>query len=121
MKKKILAFLLCIVMLASSVLAFSGCGKDKAPDAFVIMTDALDGLFNPFFSTSGADSTIVSMTQIGMLTSVYENGVNSVGYGENEAVVTKDYMSSYDASKDETTYTFVIKNGIKYSDGHLLQ
>jgi len=90
MKKKILALLLCILMLASSVLTFSGCGKEKKPDAFVIMSEALDGLFNPFFSTSGADSTIVSMTQIGMLTSVYENGSIGVGFGENEAVVTKD-------------------------------
>ena len=120
MKKKILALLLCILMLASSVLTFSGCGKEKKPDAFVIMSEALDGLFNPFFSTSGADSTIVSMTQIGMLTSVYENGSIGVGFGENEAVVTKDYESTYNASKDETTYTFVIKNGIKYSDGHPL-
>ena len=120
MKKKIIALLLCIVMLSGSVLSFSGCGKEKAPDAFVIMSDALDGLFNPVFATSGADSAIVSLTQIGMLTSVYENGSIAVGFGENEAVVTKDYESNYNASKNETTYTFVIKNGIKYSDGHPL-
>ena len=97
-------------------------GNDIPVDkgAFVIMSEELDGLFNPFYSTSGADSTIVSMTQIGMLTSKYENGEVKVAYGENEAVVTKDYVSAYDKETDTTTYTFVLKNGIKYSDGHPL-
>ena len=89
-------------------------------DALVIMSEELDGLFNPFYSTTGADSTIVSMTQIGMLTSKYVNGEVQVAFGENEAVVTKDYMSVYNDVNDTTTYTFVIKNGIKYSDGHPL-
>ncbi len=119
MKKKIIALILCLAMCAGMALVFTGCGDEK-PDAFVIMSDELDGLFNPFFSTSAADGSIVGMTQIGMLTSKYENGEISVGYGEDESVVTKDYKSEYDQVKDETTYTFVIKNGIKYSDGHPL-
>jgi len=89
-------------------------------DALVIMSEELDGLFNPYYSTTGADSTIVSMTQIGMLTSKYVNGDVQVAFGENESVVTKDYMSVYNENDDTTTYTFVIKNGIKYSDGHPL-
>ncbi|MBO5261904.1 MAG: hypothetical protein J6B45_02545 [Clostridia bacterium] len=88
--------------------------------AFVIMSEELDGLFNPFYSTTGADSTIVSMTQIGMLTSKYVNGDIQVAFGENEAVVTKDFQSVYDEDTDTTKYTFVLKNGIKYSDGHPL-
>ena len=88
--------------------------------AFVIMSEELDGLFNPFYSTTGADSTIVSMTQIGMLTSKYVNGDVQVAFGENEAVVTKDFQSVYDENTDTTKYTFVLKNGIKYSDGHPL-
>ncbi len=119
--KKILAFILCVAMCASMALIFTGCGDDESkPDAFVIMSEELDGLFNPFFSTSAADGTIVGMTQIGMLTSKYVNNEVVVGFGEDEAVVTKDFEQKYDSAKDETTYTFVIKNGIKYSDGQPL-
>ncbi len=122
MKKKIISLLLCVFMCMSTLIAFTGCGKDEQtnkPDAFVIMTEQLDGLFNPFFSTSAPDGTIVSMTQIGMLGSKYENGEVKVAYGDNEAVVVKDY-DIVENSNDTTTYTFVLKNGIKFSDGHPL-
>ena len=116
MKKRILAMILCIAMCASML---AGCGGSGGADAFVIMTEQLDGLFNPFFYTAAADGTIVSMTQIGMLGSKYVNGEVEVAYGENEAVVTKDY-DIVENSNGTTTYTFVLKNGIKFSDGHPL-
>ncbi len=121
MRTKILSMILCIAMLAGVTTCFAGCGGSKnQKDALVIMTEQLDGLFNPFYATSGADSTIVGMTQIGMLTSKYVNGAIEVGYGDNEAVVVKDYKQEYNADKDETVYTFVLKNGIQYSDGEPL-
>ena len=125
MKKRILALVLCILMLLGTLALFSGCGcrrdKDEKPDAFVIMSEDFDGVFNPYFSTTGADSTIVSMTQIGMLSSKYVNGSVEVAYGEDQATVTKDFeISDYNKSKDETVYTFVLKNGIKFSDGQPL-
>ena len=132
MKKRILSLILCIAMCMGVLGAFVGCGDNENPtpgadsslpsnkDALVIMSEELDGLFNPFYSTSGADSTIVSMTQIGMLTSKYVDGKVQVAYGDNEAVVAKDYMSKHDPATDTTTYTFVLKNGIKYSDGQPL-
>ena len=128
MNKRIISLILCITMLFSVLCVLSGC-KDKTGDgtqgggagngaaAFVIATENLDGLFNPFFSTSAADGTIVSMTQIGMLTSGYKNGEVVEAYGENEPVVTLDLDKHYDKNRDQTTYTFVIKNGIKFSDG----
>ena len=125
--KKIISLILCITMLLGITSVLSGCQSGN--QAFVIMTDNLDGLFNPFFSTSGSDSTIVSMTQIGMLTSGFdENGDATVAYGPGEAVVTLDYASKYDSTAQSenpdkqglTTYTFVIKNGIKFSDGQPL-
>ena len=125
--KRIISLILCVVMLISITSVLSGCGGGNR--AFVIMTDNLDGLFNPFFSTSASDGTIVSMTQIGMLTSgIDENNNATVAFGPGEAVVTLDYASRYDENaqsensgkKGVTTYTFVIKNGIKYSDGHPL-
>ncbi len=123
MKKRILCLILMLTLCVGTVGIFSACGNDKEskPDSLVIMTDVLDGLFNPFFSTSAADGTIVSMTQIGMLTSkVNANGDVEVAYGDDEAVVTKDYMQGPGENEGETTYTFVLKNGIKYSDGHPL-
>ncbi|MBQ2981774.1 MAG: hypothetical protein IJD58_06570 [Lachnospiraceae bacterium] len=114
MKKKIISLILCLAMCVGTMSAFTGC-KDKKADAFVVMTDQLDGLFNPFFSTSASDGTIVSMTQIGMLGSNYVNGEVEVAYGDDEAVVVKDYDIKEES--DTTTYTFVLKNGIKFSDG----
>ena len=118
MKKKILSLILCVAMLTGMAASFTGC-QGSGADAFVIMTEQLDGLFNPFFYTSAPDGTIVGMTQIGMLGSTYKNGTVEVAYGENEAVVTKDY-EIVENDDDTTTYNFVIKNGIKFSDGEPL-
>ncbi len=119
MKKRILSLFLCLVLCMGMASAFTGCGGGSKKDAFVIMTEQLDGLFNPFFYTSAPDGTIVSMTQIGMLGSEYVNGEVEVSYGDDEAVVVKDY-DIVENSDDTTTYTFVLKNGIKFSDGHPL-
>ena len=143
MKKRILSLILCIAMCMGVVGIFASCGDSSGEgtgdpatnpsgtgnpipankDALVIMSEELDGLFNPFYSTTGADSTIVSMTQIGMLSSKYADNDVQVAYGDNEAVVTKDFAISEVKENNvvkSTTYTFVLKNGIKYSDGHPL-
>ncbi|MBQ8879901.1 MAG: hypothetical protein IJY69_03555 [Clostridia bacterium] len=134
MKNRIVSLLLCIVMLSASLLTLASCGGggndggggsgggggSQRPDAFVIMTESLDGLFNPFYSTTANDATIVAMTQIGMLTTGLAADGKTVipAYGDGEAVVVKDYKEE---RKDDTTvYTFIIKNGIKFSDGHAL-
>ena len=122
MKKQIISTLLCIAMCLTMILPLTGCASgNSGTDAFVIMTETLDGLFNPFFSTSANDGTIVSMTQIGMLSSkLNDEGEVDVAFGENEATVTLDFEQSELNEAGETVYTFVIKNGIKYSDGHPL-
>ena len=119
MSKKILSVVLAVLMCLSTVAVFASCGGGKGgrPDALVIMTEELDGLFNPFFSTTAADGTIVSMTQIGMLGTDYVNGEVIVACGDEHAVVVKDYDVVYDSAADNTVYTFVIKNGITFSDG----
>ncbi|MBQ4600587.1 MAG: hypothetical protein IJB17_03030 [Oscillospiraceae bacterium] len=119
MKKRLICLLLCIALCFGMAATFSGCGGGSSADAFVIMTEQLDGLFNPFFSTSAPDGTIVSMTQIGMLSSRYVNEKVEVAYGDNEAVVVKDYQIQAN-DDDTTTYTFVLKNGILFADGHPL-
>ena len=123
MAKRMIALLLCLCVCASMATVLTGCGEDSKggkPDAFVIMTEQLDGLFNPFFYTSANDGTIVSMTQISMLGADYKDGEVQVAYGDNEAVVVLDYDEKHDAASNKTVYTFVLKNGIKFSDGHPL-
>ena len=123
-KKKLIAIISAILAVAILIPVILLIPKEKpeaqAPDAFVIMTEQLDGLFNPFFATSGNDSTIVAMTQIGMLTTGYANGDVTVAYGDNEAVVVKDMSIVRNEDNDTTVYTFVIKNGIQFSDGQPL-
>ncbi len=119
MKKRVLSLILCIAMCMGTVSLIAGCSSSGSADALVIMTEQPDGLFNPFFSTAAADGTIVAMTQIGMLSSKYVNGEVEVAYGENEAVVVKDY-DIVENDDDTTTYTFVLKNGIKFADGEPL-
>ena len=121
MKKRILSLVLCLCLCVSMMSVLTACKKKGAekPDAFVIMTDLLDGLFNPFYYTSANDGTIVSMTQISMIGAKYVNGEIQVAYGENEAVVAKDY--DIVVNDDGTvSYYFVLKNGIKFSDGQPL-
>ncbi len=118
MKKRIISLLLCVAICAGMLSSLTGCGAGGA-DALVIMTEQLDGLFNPFFYTAAADGTIVAMTQIGMLGSKYVDGEVQVAYGEDEAVVTKDY-DIVENDDDTVTYNFVLKNGIKFSDGQPL-
>ena len=118
MAKRLIAMLLCICICVGMVSMMTGCKKKV--DAFVIMTEQLDGLFNPFFYTSANDGNIVAMTQISMLGADYEGGEVKVAYGENQAVVVLNYDEKHDAASNTTVYTFVLKNGIKFSDGQPL-
>jgi len=76
-----------------------------------------DRLFNPFFSTSAMDSTIIGMTQVSMLTSTKDGEPKC---GDDEPVVVKDYKIKEADDKSYTDYSFIIKNGIKFSDGEPL-
>ena len=110
-------------MLLSSFTAFISCDStgtviDNETTRLVLSTSELDGVFNPFFATNENDKTIVSMTQIGMF-AIDENGKSVCG--EDEACVVLDYeaVTEKDAAGNitYTTYYFVIKNGLKFSDG----
>ncbi len=98
---------------------------DTETRPIVFSTESLDGNFNPFFSTSLTDSEMVGMTQISML------GTDELGNptcGMDEPVAVRSYtktmrladgttetLNSSDAAY--TDYAFVIKNGLKFSDG----
>jgi ABC-type transport system substrate-binding protein len=55
-----------------------------------------------------------------MLTTGYQNGEVTVACGDGEAVAVKDYSIVHDDASNTTKYTFVLKNNIKFSDGHPL-
>ena len=118
--KRALALFLAVLTCMSTIVLLAGCsgnGGSSKPDALVLMSESLDGIFNPFYSTTGPDSTIVGMTQISMLTYGYADGKVSPSFGDSEAVVVKDMLQTYDSEKDQTVYTFILKNGITFSDG----
>ncbi len=122
------------VLIFMFALVFISCGDDQSDDdgkdktvyydnevdKLIFSTQEVDKVFNPFFSTSAMDSNVVGMTQIGMLSN---NSKGEVSYGDNEATVTKDLQIITEGEKDVdqiTTYYFVIKNNIQFSNGSYL-
>lgn len=121
--KRVLAILLVISTLVGLL---AGCKKDEQGEGVIIdnentrlvlSTAELDGVFNPFYSSSAADGSIIGMTQISMLSS---DKYGKVAYGENEPCVVLDYdtteITGADGEKD-TVYRFVLKNNLKFSNG----
>ena len=111
---------LCGVLSFSVLLPLTGCNKGAKRDSVVIMTEELSGLFNPFYATSGADMDVVGMTQIGMLST--DRKGNPVA-GDDQPTVVKAFdqkIIGEGTPSAKTEYTFVIKNGLKFSDGHPL-
>ena len=89
---------------------------DNENDPIVFSSQEVDKVFNPFFSTSAADGSVVGMTQIGMLGNDKDGEPT---YGDDEAVVTKvlDIVSQGSGEDLTTTYYFVLKNNVKFSNG----
>ena len=98
----------------------------------VLATDVLDGVFNPFFYTSGSDGEIVGQTQIGMLSSDDKGALiadwNEPCVAHEFSVVTTGTRADINASavgdaqyaNFYTDYYFALKDDIKFSDGVLL-
>lgn len=130
MKSKKLIIGIATVAVCSTML-FGGCTNDGISNEttpLTISSEALDGVFNPFFYTSGADGEIVGQTQIGMLTTDKDGNVVS---GEDYACVAAAHSFETVGSEDSynstgsyddyyTDYWFAIKKGVKYSDGEEL-
>ncbi|MDE6302048.1 MAG: hypothetical protein K2M36_00460 [Clostridia bacterium] len=120
--KKIIAFLAVVLVACTLCTALVACNHKPDPETrpFSISISTPDGVFNPFFSTSAYDSEVIGMTQIGMM-STDKNGV--IICGEGEPSVAKDYnvieseKLGADGNPETTTYEFLIKKGIKWSDG----
>lgn len=116
MKRKMFSRLLCMLLcLVLAIPTFVGCTPGNTKDSIVIMAEEFSGLFNPFYATSGSDMEVVGMTQISMLST---DASGAPAAGEEHPTVVLDFNEGvYDADADETVYTFVIKNGLKFSDG----
>ena len=131
--KKLVAIILAVVLFFGAVATLiavlvggsnnngGGVVIDNETTRLVLSTAELDGVFNPFYSSSASDGSVVGMTQIGMLSSDKDG---KVAYGKDEACVVLDYQAittnNEDGTPKETTYYFVLKNDLKFSDGSAL-
>lgn len=113
----------CIALLGViSIATLASCGGNSSYNneetPLILSSDAFDGVFNPFYSTSGSDSNAISLTQLGMLTND-KNG--NIVCGDDEATVVLEYQEVIEGTtKDvdlKTIYKFVLKNNVKFSDG----
>ncbi|MDE5789473.1 MAG: hypothetical protein K2H78_03535 [Clostridia bacterium] len=136
--KKLFKGLICAGLCGVLAVGASGCSasehRDPETAPLKLAIGAVDQKFNPLFYTSQNDGVIANLTQASMLT-VDSNGV--LAYGEDYPTVTLDYKETYYSSSDielgtsdgkggkingtsdgaaYTTYEFLIKNGIKFSD-----
>ena len=101
--------------------ALAACAPDEGShgagtDTLIVMTEELNGLYNPFYSSAGTDMDVVGQTQMSMLST---DSSGHVAYGETEPTVVLDYQMKSEKSGTQTysDYYFVIKNGLKFSDG----
>ena len=128
--KKIAIISTAVILVAvATILIITLVGKDKDKgiyfdnenDALVFSTLEVDKVFSPFFSTSATDSNVVGLTQIGMLGNDKDG---NVVYGDDEGVVTKDLqIITNDGTPNvdqTTTYYFVLKNNVRFSNGSYL-
>lgn len=80
----------------------------------VISSLTIDGLFSPFFYTSGTDGTIVDYTQVGMLT--VDSGGAPIA-GVDQPCVAYSFDQAVTEDQSESIYTLTLKKGLTFSDG----
>lgn len=116
--------------------------RDSETDPLRLAIGAVDEKFNPMFYTSLNDGTIANLTQVSLITTDAEGNLT---VGEDQPTVALDYLETYydahgtklatgngkkvtavpggNVNGDQngyTTYEFLIKNGMKFSDGEAL-
>ncbi len=120
--RHIVSIALILVLVLAFTVVFAACDKNKRQNdpetrPLILSISTPDGVFNPFFSTSAYDSSVIGQTQIGMLSTDKEGNIVC---GDNEPTVVKEYTIEEAGDQKSTTYRFLIKNGIKFSDGEPL-
>lgn len=83
----------------------------------VISTLTLDGKFSPFFGTSGNDLNVYGQTQLKLLSN---NELAEPVAGVDQPTAAWDFEMTTNDDQTESTYKFWIKNGVQFSDGHVL-
>lgn len=100
----------------SSVKPNTNENNEKRP--FVMATQEVDQVFSPFYSSSTADASVVGMTQMSMIAND-KNG-NPQTHKQGASVVVEDYEIVRNTSNDTSTYNFVLRNDVKFSNGSQL-
>ncbi len=86
----------------------------NATNPLVVSTGTLDGKFSPFFATSAYDVDVDGLTQLGLL---YYNKDGAPSAGIDDPCYAYDYSQEVSADNSTSTYTFILKNGLVFSDG----
>lgn len=87
---------------------------NNATNPLVVSTGTLDGKFSPFFATSAYDSDVEGMTQLNLL---FNDKTGAPSAGINDPCLAYEYTQDISADNKTSTYTFVLKNKINFSDG----
>ena len=125
----------CLALCAAFALPLVACDKtpqnggtssiyDPETRPLTLSLSTPDGNFNPFFATSQPDNDVIAHTQVAMMT--IDGQGNSVCGDNYDTVALDNSITYYDKGNtavptptpDGTSeYKFLLKNGIKYSDG----
>ncbi len=123
--KKLLAMLLAAVMLLSVIGAVAEETAEQGTP-LVVATSSLSQKFSPFFADTEYDMDVVRRTQVNMMTTdrtggIIYNGIEGETISYNGTDYTYygpgDLSVVYDEDADLTTYTFKLRDDLKFSDG----
>lgn len=122
--KKLLALLLAACMLISVSAVFA---EDAGADIpLVVATSTLSQKFSPYFADTAYDQEVVARTQINMMTTdrvggIIYNGIEgeTISYNGTDYTYygTGDLAVNYDDASDITTYSYKMRQDLKFSDG----
>ena len=122
--KKLLALLLALAMVLSLGMTTAFAEGDDTP--LVVATSALSQKFSPFFADTAYDQDVTNLTQIGMMTTdrvggIVYNGIEGEVHSYNGTDYTYygtgDLAVDYDEATDITTYSYKMREDLKFSDG----
>ncbi|MDO4866766.1 MAG: ABC transporter substrate-binding protein [Clostridia bacterium] len=123
--KKLLAMLLAAVMLLSVIGAVAEETAEQGTP-LVVATSTLSEKFSPYFADTAYDQDVVNMTQASMMTTdrtggIIYNGIEGETHSYNGTDYTYygtgDLAVNYDEEADITTYTYKMRDDLKFSDG----
>ena len=124
--KRMLALLLAAVMLLGTVGACAEGADQDLGTPLVVATSQLSQKFSPFYHDTDYDKNVVDMTQALMMTTdrtggIIYNGIEGETHSYNGTDYTYygtgDISVNYDEESDITTYTYKMREDLKFSDG----